>query len=179
LQDNLINLSHKSYPDVNEIRASYLVASQRFENQKSKKSNKDSMATVNVNASQLKTDSVSKINKNSISKNKFSCSFCSSTEHKNAKCSKYSTPKSKNDRIRELNICFLCFKNGHASRTCTFKLNNNCYKCSRKHWGYLCEAVASQPSKSTVENVPNSKASSTVSSSNTAQVDADANSSPA
>lgn len=145
MQDILINVSQKSYPKLNEIKDSFLVASSRFEAQKSTKKIQNDIVVAS-HATHLKTESGPKGNQKSTtnqSSNKFNCCFCPTTEHSNSKCSKYITVKDKRERIAELKLCFRCLKSGHLSRNCNFKVNGKCYKCSRFHWAFLCENVSS------------------------------------
>ncbi len=97
LQEHIINVSSTSFPDINQTKSNYLMASQRYENHKTKKSVKNLSVSVNLNASQLKTQPSEK----TFSKTQYPCSFYFSNDHKNAQCPKYTSAKSKNNRIRE------------------------------------------------------------------------------
>ncbi len=144
MQDILINVSQKSYPKLNEIRDNFLVASGRFEAQRSTKKIQTDMF-VAAHAAHLKIEnSPTNMKKNYVANqgnNRLNCCFCPSTEHSNSKCNKYVTVKSKKDRLIELKLCFQCLKSGHLSESCTFRVSGRCHKCSKFHWSFLCNKV--------------------------------------
>jgi hypothetical protein len=43
------------------------------------------------------------------------------------------------NRLKELKLCFKCFKPNHSAGNCKFSPSGNCVKCKRaKHWSFLC-----------------------------------------
>ncbi len=163
MQDTIINVSQSSYPKLNEIRDHFLVASGRFEAQKSKKVS--NQPVVSTHATHLKLDSSPYIKYKNVNKQgrvKLYCCFCESNEHSSAKCTRYGSVKIRKDRLIELQLCSKCLKSGHCSKSCNFKVSGKCHKCSRMHWSFLCDeklthraipALAASNENSTAVNV--------------------------
>ena len=87
------------------------------------KENKDRLFTASALHAVSSTESVS-------------CVFCNKNNHKSEKCYKFLAleGQQKFDRIKELNICFKCFRHGHFSKKCKVK----CGKCEGNHNVTMC-----------------------------------------
>lgn len=148
MQDCLVQVTGETYPDCNLIRDKYMLASNRFEANKSKK--KSSKVEVSSNAVALepsKQKPKPKQEKQSSSFVPF-CRLCKSQEHVSWKCSKFVTAQ---DRIKELNrlkSCTKCASNKHSSYKCDFPFNKKCSYCGLKHFNWLCVSNENQNSNS-------------------------------
>lgn len=63
------------------------------------------------------------------------CLFCSEI-HNTKYCTNYSTHESRRNRVRDLELCFICMKKGHKAADCRIK--PECRQCSGKHHTFLC-----------------------------------------
>ena len=65
------------------------------------------------------------------------CSFCGGN-HFNSDCSKYASPRTRRERLRELGRCFVCLRAGHVVRNCP-NSQRSCKTCGQKgHHRLLC-----------------------------------------
>ena len=108
----------------------------------------------------------SAVNANSVGSNGFNkCSICTKLEggdinHAIYKCSKFSTPHQKLDKLKSLNGCTKCGSLNHCTEKCTFRFRRKCYHCSGWHFSFLCiKAPTSQPKK---DNLPPAKGANAV-----------------
>lgn len=62
------------------------------------------------------------------------CIFCKGS-HWQSDCDKFATLEQRQNRIRELNVCFICFGSGHNARNCR---KGPCYFCKKRHNQALC-----------------------------------------
>ena len=67
--------------------------------------------------------------------NKFKCKFCNG-HHTSSLCNTYNTVILKNDRAKQLKLCYNCLHDNHVISAC----NNpgRCRSCGRKHHTLLC-----------------------------------------
>ncbi|VDK67628.1 unnamed protein product, partial [Anisakis simplex] len=69
------------------------------------------------------------------------CAFCNAA-HWHSECRLYSTIQQRNNRARQLNLCFKCLKPGHTTLNCP--RSRNCYYCHGPHNTVLCSMQATQ-----------------------------------
>ncbi len=140
-QDILVNILNKSYPDFQEINAKFLEASNRYQSQIKNYTRTSShirqdvsnfATSLNTSTKGIRTHNVECIllcgkNNSSVDAN-----------HNLSKCPVYESPNKKWERLKELNLCFKCMKQGHQANKCNFQSTGKCYKCGRFHWAFLC-----------------------------------------
>ena len=68
--------------------------------------------------------------------NKVFCILCSNDQHKLKDCQKFSTPREKVDKLKQLSRCTKC-TGRHLTKKCFARLSK-CTKCSDYHLGFLC-----------------------------------------
>ena len=68
--------------------------------------------------------------------NKVFCILCSNDQHKLRDCQKFSTPREKVDKLKQLSRCTKC-TGRHLTKKCFARLSK-CTKCSDYHLGFLC-----------------------------------------
>ena len=68
------------------------------------------------------------------------CVLCEHEGHWPQACKKYSTPKEKTNRLKEINGCTRCGSKGHFAKNCFKSINIKCRNCSGGHYDYLCVA---------------------------------------
>ena len=121
-QDEIIQLTNKSKPSLNEINDNIFVALERF--QRHAKSKVET--SINVVSSEIVEES--SINAISIEKDRskqYSCSLCRSDDvnhnHSMFNCPVYTTPKVKVNKLLSLNACTQCSFLNHCTKDCRFK----------------------------------------------------------
>uniref|UniRef100_A0A914WWH6 Integrase catalytic domain-containing protein n=1 Tax=Plectus sambesii TaxID=2011161 RepID=A0A914WWH6_9BILA len=65
----------------------------------------------------------------------YPCAFCCET-HFNDQCVKFPSRESRQERAKELELCFRCLKQGHDARRCRF--TRKCIYCQGEHNRALC-----------------------------------------
>lgn len=83
-----------------------------------------------------------------------SCNFCAGS-HYSHECSKFGSLQSKQNRVRELTLCYNCLKPNHSVAKC----NNvgRCRYCKRKHHSSLCNNQSSSTNTENRESTSYSK----------------------
>ena len=66
------------------------------------------------------------------------CVLCEHEGHWPQVCKKYSTPKEKTNRLKEINGCTRCGSEGHFAKNCFKSINIKCRNCSGGHYDYFC-----------------------------------------
>ena len=82
------------------------------------------------------------------------CQFCFSDQHFSNQCDKYETFEKRQNRVKELRICFNCLGKNHTVSIC--KSQNTCRICSAKHHTSICNKK-----EKSVENNSDSKSNET------------------
>ena len=125
-RDLLSNAINKSHPTYKEIAANFLQVANRY---------KPSVVQTNTTTSlvtEVKTEKT-KNTKTDI------CLLCSNGNHKLSRCTKFDTPQSKTQRLKNLKICLKCLNpDCSLGEKCTFQVSGKCHKCKIKHWSFLC-----------------------------------------
>ena len=134
-KSQLVNLTQKTMPTVDEMEPHLFEASERYINIKSKsvkkveerKPNKEviSFAT-NVNHESPKITNLKP------------CVLCTEATHAIYNCPTFETPKDKIDKINHLNGCIRCGLLNHKSGSCRFRFVTRCQSCYKWHMTYLC-----------------------------------------
>ena len=134
LKKGLISITNKNYPSLDEIMQHIFDAVNRVQSvpQTTKSYVKDSVFAASVGSNPSKTNHVDH------HKSK-GCILCKDTNsfHYISKCDNFSTPQTKVDKLKSLNLCTKCTRN-HGSSSCNFRFHRQCYKCKGKHFSFLC-----------------------------------------
>lgn len=168
MQDTLISVTQKNWPNLDEIEENFLTASSRYEAHKPKKVAKESVSShathsqqndpnVSSLATHVKnnTGTIPKKTASSPTKNsKFFCSFCKVNGHKSVHCFKYNSVEKKRDRMGVLNLCFGCLRSGHRIADCKSKQTLKCNKCDGNHYSFICNKTKMTPSSKTQSSNP-------------------------
>ena len=121
----------------NEVVSKVAVQSKSQSRNASKSTQKKSSG----NRSQNKAQLMKKVTASAQSSNL--CVFCSK-DYSSKHCSNYSTFESRRNRVRELNLCFICLKPGHRASDCSRTLE--CRNCSSDtHHTFLCIKLCQKP----------------------------------
>jgi hypothetical protein len=73
---------------------------------------------------------------NKSERNTWPCVFCNNEQHRSSSCSQYSTIDARKTRLRELNLCYHCFRTVHFGQPC--EREKKCWKCKGPHNTALC-----------------------------------------
>ena len=133
LKTQFIHITNKNNPSMDDINEQIFDAVDRYKQfgKMNKKRIPEEQNVPSVHAANVKTP------------NKNYCRLCSddSTKdfsHSTFSCTKYSTPRSKLDRLTELNGCHKCANIGHKASQCRYRFNRKCDKCGYFHFAFLC-----------------------------------------
>ena len=132
LQNQFISITNVNRPSLELINTHLFAALERCQSMSKKyierKSHSKDLST-SANAINI-----------SQNNNKFKpCSLCGiESDHPIYKCSKFSTPQSKIDKLLELKGCKLCSYLNHETKNCKFNFKNRCSRCNGKHFSFLC-----------------------------------------
>ena len=142
-QGHLTAITNKSRPSLDEIEANLFEACNRYLNDISKPKkieNTEKIASTTMAANVQ--HSVPKSHANKSPKGKNFCALCMKdkrdSDHPIYRCSVYPTPKSKLDKLRQLEGCTVCSFISHKTNSCNFVFKSPCKHCSRNHMSYLC-----------------------------------------
>ena len=168
-QTQLVNITNKSRPSLQEIQDNMFEASARYIKQLEKNNEsfnqKDKSKTVDTRVNNNTLDSNSMAVNIKRDKAKISCNLCYSDktpcDHYMNACPVYKSPKAKFDKLRSIKACTRCSFRNHEAMNCKFQFKSNCRHCNGQHMSYLClktnterqDNVSSH--QSVVENDPN------------------------
>lgn len=82
------------------------------------------------------------------------CVFCSEI-HDSRYCAKFSSFDSRRDRVKTLELCFVCMKKGHRAVNC--KITPECRHCQGKHHTFMCIKLIKQNTTVNTVTVSNTK----------------------
>ena len=132
-QDQLISITNKSKPSLDEIIDKFFEAMHRY-----KRNKNESIKAQPRDASRISDTVSSAIN---VKSNKF-CPLCKSDNldksHDIRDCRKYSTPQSKVSKLKALKGCIKCSYVNHSTADCKYKFIQPCRVCGREHMTFLC-----------------------------------------
>ena len=135
----LVHITNNSRPTLEEIKGKFFEANDRYLSAKSKfrnRQDKDHKVRENpskslsfaANINYRKTSNVFKV-----------CPLCpeNTPSHPINKCSKFTDPRSKVDKINSLKGCVKCARLDHRTDSCKFHFYNRC-NCGEWHFNFLC-----------------------------------------
>ena len=138
---HMIQITNNNQPTLQEIENNIFQAAERYENsQKLSAHKKEKLVT---NKGSVVTNNVAcKLNHDKSDKSKFQkCILCFKDGRESAhpifKCSVYSDPKSKVEKLQTLNGCTKC-ANMHRTKECKFSFKKRCVKCNKWLFNFLC-----------------------------------------
>ncbi|XP_068224857.1 uncharacterized protein [Palaemon carinicauda] len=130
----LVQITTKTYPSVQEIMDNFFIACERYENcLKSEVSLRTLQSSVRQKTTSLAIKTLPEVRR-------FYCTLCVEGENNHSifKCKRYDTPEAKLQRLKILKGCFRCGNLNHMSRQCRFEFRQKCVKCSGLHFHCLC-----------------------------------------
>ena len=129
-QTQIVNVTNNSYPTLKEILDNIFTVIDRLKLKSNQKISDDHIslaANIEVKPNNFKIRN---------------CGLCPNNEaqsHPIYKCEKYPDPKSKIERLKQLNFCLKCAGIKHKTSECRFKFKKPCLKCNKtNHFSYLC-----------------------------------------
>ena len=167
----LVQITNKTKPSLQDIFDNYFDASERYINVKKKfkdkrtsdgsksfspKKNSSKSETANFAAEVNYTKTIPKTVPDSVPKNVSNktkstgsflcCNLCFSdgkkqVDHTIYKCSKYPNNSDKIRKLKSLNGCIKCTNLNHSADKCNFRFNRKCSNCHGWHFYFLCEKV--------------------------------------
>ena len=151
-QTHLTNITGKTKPSIKEILDNFFTANERYSSDL--KSRKYKVNNQNSPKHQKSSSSLA-VNVNTKSSNTATnCSLCSKLDEKEcdhslSRCTKFSNPKVRIEKINQLKGCVKCGYMNHVTQQCKFKFQRKCRHCSKWHFEFLCPqwSTGSQKSK--------------------------------
>ena len=174
-------ITNQSKPSLSLILDNYFDASERYlsENKVEKLESKNKNSYVNFNfrpkkesekpnftnnyAANVKFDAKASNIKSTIKPCILCCKISSSnnTEHSINNCPRFTTPKEKVAKLKELKACTKCAMTSHGTFDCKFNFFSKCSKCNGYHFSYLCltekHSIKSNENKSKTLNQSSKK----------------------
>ena len=141
-QTELLHITNSCNPTLEEIQKGIFECIERTQDKCKVKNNLKSIslaANIDVKPDYNKSNSNSQSSWNTSFKPCQLCSNKTQADHPIFKCSKYSTPKLKLAKLRELNLCTKCGGIKHKASECKYRFKKTCDHCSRtNHFSFLC-----------------------------------------
>ena len=160
-QSIIVQMTNKPKPSMDDIFNSFFSAAERYSSVKiQSKAKKAVVADDTGMAASVKFSSKPKTNFKP-------CNLCAGlggqVDHPIFKCTKFPSPQTKLDRLRELGACFKCGNTSHKSPDCKYSFKSNCRHCDAKHFTFLCvksespknESLPSKPKPNEVSTSSN------------------------
>ena len=161
-KSQLIQITNNSKPTLDEIKEHFFEASERYSGVVKKFKDKKKFThsepkkdySVRPKTVSLAADVKFEDPKPETISNAFKlCSMCrdlgESADHPIHKCTKFSTPKAKIERLTKVGACTRCGNSTHSTNDCRFRFTKKCVKCRSWHFSFLCgqDEIAVQPTK--------------------------------
>ena len=156
-QAQLVSITNKSKPSLEEINAHIFSATERYlksnEHVYSKWKNKPYGNAVPGKYFGGKSNSEPTINTNNLAvhvtkKPKRDCMLCVAdnrqpVDHSLKDCKRYPTPNDKIKKLDSLKYCSICAFTNHGRQQCKFKFHSSCRNCKKNHLTFLCPSASS------------------------------------
>ena len=131
-QTQYLHITNKIKPNLKDIEENIFEVNERVRSMSQNKFSKLESVSLAANV---------RVDNPTVNKNFRPCLLCdeSRADHPIFKCSKYNTPSSKIEKLKELKFCIKCGGPKHFARECRFKFNKECFNCKKNgHFSYLC-----------------------------------------
>ena len=163
-QNQLVNITNKLRPDLDLIQKFFFEASERYSIAKSNLSKSKVNSIKDKENSTSSTSLAVDIGISRGKESKVDCVLCVkdkiSCNHPIHKCEKYSTPKDKISKLKEMNYCLKCTRPNHKTEMCKFRLKNKCFNCNQWHFTFLCTESGKPDSSKVKKEVKECKVNS-------------------
>jgi len=149
LRNQFVNITNCNKPSLSQINEYIFQAVERYQSVNKGSCLPETVQgyAANVNYKSSANSATEPNFQQKANKKSKACILCATegdTFHPIFKCAKYSTPRMKVDRLKQLNACIKCAYATHKTSECKFKFHKECSNCSGKHFSFLCMAKSNR-----------------------------------
>ena len=140
---HLTNVTQKSRPSLDEIKAAMFEANSRYMEERAREGQHAGSPTLSAAIAVKPSD-------------KGKCPLCSlkggrDASHKLNECKAFPDADSKLKRLHSCDGCMKCGLTNHTAKKCNFKFKGPCFKCKGQHMSFLCPKAVKAEQGSAVE----------------------------